>query len=117
MSASRQQNALSPLQKMEDPSGTAMPTLGQHPSREEPRFVPESTSPEKPSPQKHADPPAFPPAVPSMRFDSTPVEGDHPLVQEGPRSISLHFYTWCLASLHRVEFVKREQHRHDVDQS
>ena len=73
---------------MEDPSGTAMPTLGQHPSREEPRFVPESTSPEKPSPQKHADPPAFPPAVPSMRFDSTPVEGDHPLVQEGPRSIN-----------------------------
>jgi len=37
MSASRQQNALSPLQRMEDLSGTAMPTLA--------------------SPQEHADPP------------------------------------------------------------
>jgi len=94
MSASSQQHALSPLQKMEDPSGTAMPTSvhsleeADHPIREEtPRFVRESTSPKKPSPQKHADPPADLSLVASDRVGSTSVERSHPVHQQGPSSV------------------------------
>ena len=94
MSASSQQHAPSPLQKMEDPSGTAMPTSvhsmeeEDHPIREMPRFVRESTSPKKPSPQKHADPPADLSMAASNRVGSTSVERSHPVHQQGPRSIS-----------------------------
>jgi len=81
MSASHQkQHNLPRLQKSADPSGAAMPTslLEEHTIRKVPRFIPESTSPEKPG--KHEDPPmdppADPPAVARNRHDSTAVEGD-----------------------------------------
>jgi len=84
MSASRQkQHNLPRLQKTVDPSGAAMPTSldEEHAIRKVPRFVPESTSKEKPATQKHEDPPMDPPsdpsAVASNRYDiSTALEGD-----------------------------------------
>jgi len=85
MSASRQHQALPRYQKMNDPSGTSMPTssLVEHPIREVPPFdAGSSSADEKPRFKKHEDPPEDPPAD---RYDS--MEEVDPVAQQGPSII------------------------------